>query len=186
MVETMDEQEKIEAKKMLAERLASLPKPVQDAITSADVENEMRALAELHKLHVDQWEALENSVLFTLLGFEKVEDLEKNIRDRVGVDAADARALAADISRIVFEPIRGELKTALGHPDAASAKMSDVESLRAQILANSPATVAPATPPTEPNTAKVVRAPISAAYKAGEPSSVRGSVEDDPYREQPA
>lgn len=188
-----DDKEKEEIKKMLAERFAALPLPVQKAITSADVEREMRTLAERHKLHVDQWEALENCVLTTLLGIKPVSELEKNIKNEVGVDADLAAKMTTDISLIVFEPIREELERELEHPDAKAAETSGVEAARTQILGSEKVpvpvavpTVLPATPPPALRTGTIERAPISAAYKAGEASTARKSVEDDPYREPPA
>lgn len=172
--------------KQLGEQFKKLPKVVQDSITSADVQKRMRDLAETHKLHLDQWQLLENEVMLTLLGFQETEKLEKNIKDEVGVSDETAKQLAADISKIVFEPIRGELERALEHPDAKVAAVSVVEAARAQVLSEAAApTVAPATPPPAPPTQRIERAPISAAYKAGEPSSIRPSIEDDPYREPP-
>src|SRR3990167_1319619 len=100
------ESEEKELDHKLQERFAQLPKVVQDAITSADVEKQLRTLANTHKLHLDQWQNLENEVMLTLLGFVDPEKLQENIQKEVGVSAEIATELAADISRIVFEPIR--------------------------------------------------------------------------------
>src|SRR3989344_7652693 len=97
-----------ELDKKLQERFKQLPKVVQDAITSADVEKHLRSLAEVRKLHLDQWSSLENEVMLTLLGFQRTEDLAQNIKQHVELDETTATALAADISKIVFEPIRAE------------------------------------------------------------------------------
>lgn len=175
---------------LIQERFKLLPKVVQDAITSADVEQHLRELANTHKLHLDQWETLENQVMLTLLGVENSEDLQKNIQTEVNVDAETAKTLTADISRIVFEPIRQELERQLEHPEAKVEAVSDVEAARTQVLAAEPkpATppIAPATPPAAGPTKKVERTPISESYKAGETSASRTSVHDDPYREPPA
>lgn len=168
----------------LKERFAQLPKVVQDAIVSADVQKRMRALADTHKLHLDQWESLENEVMLTLLGFEPIDRLEKNLVDEVGVDAATAHALTIDISRIVFEPIRQELERDLAHPQAKIEEVSTIEAVGAQAIAQ--ATALPATPPTPKPEAQATRAPVSENYRAGETSAARASVFDDPYREPPA
>ncbi len=177
-------------KGIIKERFKQLPKVVQDAITSADIEKHMRELANTHRLHLDQWETLENQVMLTLLGIEYSDDLEKNIKNEVGVDEATAKLLTEDISKIVFEPIRQELERQLEHPEAKAAVVSDVEAARTQVLGNEARTVVPpvlpATPPAPPPTEKAVRAPVSEAYRAGEPSSARKAVEDDPYREPTA
>ncbi len=170
----------------LAEQFKGLPPVVQNAITSADVQKHLRDLANTHKLHLDQWQLLENEVMLTLLGIQPIENLEQNIKNEVGVPAEDAKALAEDISTIVFEPIREELERALNNPDAKAAAESDVEAARTQALAaERAAAVAPATPPPPPPEQKAERAQISQAYASGESSTARKNIHDDPYRETP-
>src|SRR3989344_1481652 len=94
-------------------RFKELPKVVQDAILSADVEKHLRELADTHKLHLDQWTTLENEVTFTMLGLEPIEYLAENIQKNVGLSSEIATALAEDISRVVFAPIRQELERVL-------------------------------------------------------------------------
>lgn len=198
-----------EYEELIKERFKLLPKVVQQAIVSADVDKQLRALADTHKLHLDQWRSLQNQVMLTLLAIENSEDLQKNLQAEVGVPEEVANALAADISTIVFEPIRQELERQLEHPEAKAEAVSAVESARQQALAGESAAgapaqpssqaqtapaqapppapaIAPATPPQPKPEGAVVRAPISESYKAGEPSTARASVADDPYREPPA
>jgi superoxide dismutase len=106
----------------LRERFEALPKVVQDAILSADVEKNMRNLAEQHKLHFDQWGSLEDEVMFTLLGMEPTEKLAENLQKQVNVSADVASALANDISHIVFEPIRAQLAASLEAQEAKAAQ----------------------------------------------------------------
>lgn len=174
----------------IQERFKQLPKVVQDAITSADVEKRMRTLADTQKLHLDQWESLENEVMLALLGFQPIEDLEKNIKSEVGVSDEIAKSLTADISKLVFEPIREELERHLDNPDAKDVVLSGVETvgkaaLGAERAAAAPA-VLPATPPAPANDQKAVRAPVSETYKPGQVSTERKEVHEDPYREPPA
>ncbi len=179
-----DEQE---LNKQIGERFKKLPKVVQDAITSADVEKHLRELADTHKLHLDQWQSLENEVMMTLLGFQPSEELAANIASEVGIPQALADTLASDISKIVFEPVRQELERELGNPQAKDVPATQIETVRAQILSQEkPVPVAAATPPSPAPTEKAVRAPISESYKAGEASTDRKSIHDDPYREPPA
>lgn len=180
----------------MQERFQKLPPVVQNAITSADVEKHLRELAQTHRLHLDQWTALENEVMLALLGLEPVADLAKNIKSEVGVDDAVATALASDISTIVFAPIRGELERLLEHPSAEAAATTGVEDMRTAMLARqegaAPAVasaiqappVVPATPPNPAPTLKVERAPLSSSYAPQLPSHERKTVEGDPYREQ--
>ncbi|MFZ2886971.1 MAG: hypothetical protein WA021_04095 [Minisyncoccia bacterium] len=190
-----------------------LPGVVQDAITSTDVQTQLRGLADMHKLHLDQWEKLENEVMMTLLGIQRVEDLEPNIMSEVGTSAEVAHALAVDINAVVFEPIRQELERQLEHPDAKAATMNQAEVARTEILdaehadnASSvatptpqtssesqpppvaqaaPPTVQPGTPPQPQPDIKITRPSDSTAYKPGETSTARQTVHDDPYRVPP-
>ena len=181
---------------VLRERFLALPKVVQDAITSTDIEKHLRELANVHKLHLDQWAALENEVMFAILGIQRMEDLEQHIQSEVHTDATTAHALAEDISRIVFAPARQELERSLDHPAAVAATTTGVEDMRAAELSraeNKTAPVAPVvatpsvmpgTPPTPAPTGTVQRAPISTAYVPAAPSHERKTIEGDPYREQ--
>lgn len=188
-------EKEIDVQKELKERFGELPKAVQNAITSADVEKHLRDLADSHKLHLDQWQTLENQVMLALLGFIKVEDLADQIREEVGVSSEMAVALAADISKVVFEPIRGELERKLDHPEAKQEVPSEIEEARQAVLeeaksatqtAPAVAAVEPATPPAPAPTIKVERAAVSPSYISSTPSHERRTVDGDPYREQVA
>ena len=188
----------------LQERLLALPKAVQEAISSSDVEKHLRELSEVHKLHLDQWQKLENEVMLTLLGLEEAENLEENLKKEVGVPDDIAAALTADIARIVFQPIRAELekelpaesyplseneKTDAPQAEAVSAAPTKSEQPAPEekdFKANEPVEQkllpAPSTPPQKPPAEKAVRASISSSYTAT-PSHGRKDVENDPYRE---
>src|SRR3990167_3849991 len=106
--------EEKEVDERLSARFLQLPKALQSAITFADVEKKLRGLSETHKLHLDQWQKLENEVMLALLGFQPVENLETNIKNEVGIAEEEAKALAGDIADTIFEPIRAELEKELG------------------------------------------------------------------------
>ncbi|HEY4526708.1 MAG TPA: hypothetical protein VJK53_02570 [Candidatus Paceibacterota bacterium] len=180
-------------------RFKELPKVVQDAILSADVQKHLRALADAHQLHLDQWQLLENNVMMTLLGLQPIEELAANIRDDTEVSEEIAQELAGDISKIVFEPIRQELERELEHPEAKKESVSNVEAARQEVLGKAPIPIETAIPEppgpipavgtsssATPTEKKAERGPASGAYIPGEPSSARKVVEDDPYREPPA
>jgi len=112
-----------------------LPQVVQEAITDADVEHHLRSLSDKHKLHLDQWQILENEVLMTLMGLQPAEDLEENIKKEVGIDEELAKELANDIATEVFDPIRKEMERQLIHPDAKPKETEPIEDLRSEVLA---------------------------------------------------
>ena len=177
-----------EFQEKLAARFSELPKPIQDAILSADVEKSMRALAEKHNLHVDKWEKLESEVMLTLYGFLPAEELEKNILQSVGISSEEAKELTTSINAIVFEPIREELERELGHPQAKDEEVPDMEKIRVAAISEEKKNadpVKPGTPPPPPPTTPALRGPSSGAYVPGATSAARESVVDDPYRESP-
>ncbi|MBI5644676.1 hypothetical protein HY970_01105 [Candidatus Kaiserbacteria bacterium] len=179
----------IKLQEKLDDRFKQLPLVVQNAITSADVEKRLRELAETHKLHLDQWGALENEVMLALLGFQRAEDLAKNIASEVGITAEIAQALAGDISKVVFEPVRAELERELDHPEAQATAQTSVESARTQILAQSSSSdvpkasaIIPATPPQPKPEGKAIRVPVEGYENVA--SHARKTIDGDPYREQ--
>ncbi len=184
----------LEFQQAVRERFTLLPKPVQDAILSADVSKHLRDLAQTHQLHVDQWSELETEVQMTLMGMHHAEDLAENIKKSLSLDEAAAASLAEEIYRGVFDPIRAELERELKQPtdatstDAlASAPVSASETPSSPALAPQPvaaAPVAPATPPAELPGARALREALSQNYAPGEASHERKVVEGDPYREQ--
>lgn len=164
-------------------RFKELPKIVQDAITSADVAKELRKLADTHKLHIDQWQLLENNVMLTLLGLQETDTFAGELKEDLDITEEQAKSLTSEVSRIVFEPIRDKLaqeikQKAEAHKNAGSGDVST----QAEAHKKSDA-IAPTTPPSAPPDGKAVRAPISEAYKPGERSAERRSVDEDPYRE---
>jgi len=191
-----------ELKEKLDQRFKELPKVLQNAVRSADIQAHMRGLAEQHKLHFDQWQVLENDVMFTLFGFQDPEDLADNFQQDLRVDQATADALAIDVSEHIFEPIRAELEKDLQYAVESDIPEEEVVASHAAYPvaqigdrgAPTPATiipvavmpVLPGTPPAPPPEGKAVRAPISESYSAGQASHERKIVEGDPYRESAA
>lgn len=120
---------------ILEEQFKALPPVVKNAITGADVENRLRKLSDKHKLHLDQWQMLENEVMMTLIGLESAENVRERIQKEVGIDADIAQNLANDIALEVFDPIRKEMERQLAHPDAKPKETEPIEDLRSEILA---------------------------------------------------
>ena len=186
-----------------AELFSGLPAPVQRAISSSEVEKHLREIAVTNKLHIDQGEKMETQVLLALFGVRPIEQLQANLKKELNISEETAAVLAADVSRVVFEPIRQELERELEHPEAKEKEVSSVDAARTQVLSaqqtvNSeqrkeettpvlqPVPVVPATPPPPPPTEKAIRMPASGAYVPGEASTARKDIHDDPYREPPA
>ncbi|NBV76896.1 hypothetical protein EBR66_01910 [bacterium] len=177
---------------LLHERFSALPQVVQDAIRSSDIEHQLQGLARTHKLHLDQWELLENEVLLALLGVTSAGDLQSAIQSKTGIDTDSAKALTSDISAAIFEPIRAELERDLDHPSAVEKQETAVEQVRTELLAESkrdasvllPAPKAPAVAPTTPPPPKPETKAVREIVPSVEISSPKKIAINDPYREQ--
>lgn len=196
--------------RQLEEHFHSLPPVIQRAISSSDIEKHLRDMVALHKLHVDQWDDLQNEVIFTLLGFQEPAALPEHLTERLHLSKEAGTNLATAINDEIFEPIREELERALTHPEAKDAQVSDMEKARLAAIALAKAAgedvspvkpaadippttptpapqpaVVPATPPAPKPEGQATRAPVSETYKPAQPSTERKDVASDPYRESP-
>ena len=177
--------------KLVDEQFSTLPKVVQDAITSGHIAEKFQALAPKYKMHLDEWQRIENLIMMTVLGLSKPEDPDDRIAEATKLDKDQVKTIVDDIATTIFLPIREELERGLGHPMAKEEEETDVEKVRQGVLAGERASaqaaaqpsVAPGTPPSPPPEEKASRGPASGAYKPGEASSERKSIQDDPYRE---
>lgn len=163
----------------LAERFESLPKSVQDAVTSADVEKKLRALSQKHKLHLDQWVLLENEIMLTLLGIEEPENMSKNIEREVRVTPEVAQNIVNDIAVLIFAPIRESLQK--GIPSETLARKTTTETVQSDsaglILPNQEL------PQSSQNEKRGPTDLNGPAYQTGTSSLERKNVQGDPYRE---
>ncbi len=105
----MDEQEQA-----LKDAFLALPKVLQEAITNADVQANLRKLADVHKLHLDKWVVLENEIMMALLGITDPNDLPYAISEQVGIPLEQAQQITNSVAEIVFDPIQNELKGKVG------------------------------------------------------------------------
>ena len=193
-----------EVEQALKERFLALPKVVQDAMLSADVETHLRGLSGKYKLHLDQWQKLEDEVMFTLLGIKSADQLLSTIETTLGMSETEALALTTDISHTIFEPIREQMERELGSPDAHAENMTRIEQVRTEMLGQEKVTLlaehnienpAPpnttatppkpfvATPPPPKPETQSIRTEVPPESHTGT-SSERKAIANDLYREQ--
>jgi hypothetical protein len=173
---------------LIRDRVARLPKVVQEAITSPDTERTLRDLATTHQLTPHQRDRFENEVLMALLGAAPIQELQHNISVEVGVSDDVARQLTDAVVQAVFEPLRAQLSQQPRQPRPAAEDTGSApvpEGQRTTPISPAPA-VQPATPPSPKPDIKIARPPDSTAYRLGESSTGRRVVDDDPYREPTA
>ena len=166
----------IDSDQVLKDAFLSLPKVLQEAITNADVQANLRKLAEVHKLHLDKWTILENEIMMALLGITSAADLPHSISEQVGIPLDQAQEITNSVAEIVFDPIQDEIKGEIGESqnilekvDATVQKNANQE--EAFIKSKAPIDISKFTPaPTDP-----------AEYK---PKTVKKYADNnDPYHE---
>ena len=91
-------------------RFEKLPKEIQDAITSADVHDNLMAIAKKYTLHIDQEGDLVDQVGLIMLGLSPSKEFVKNFSAVSGVDTATAVAIAGDINSEIFGKIRSSMR----------------------------------------------------------------------------
>lgn len=141
---------------VLKKQFDKLPHAVQSAIKESNVGEVLQQLAKKHSLHYDQWELLENEIMFTLLGLEKPEDMTKNVAKELSMTEEAAQPIVNDIVAEVFVPIREYIQ----HSSNGGER-----------------------PTYSPQAPKKRLPSDTTAYKPGEVSTKRTDVQEDPYRE---
>jgi len=100
-------------KELIQKRFEELPKALQDAVTSNEVEKKLRELTEKHKLHIDQGVRLENETMLVMMGLEDASEYEKNITHELEISPELAREITAEVAKDIFLPIRESLRELL-------------------------------------------------------------------------
>ena len=90
----------------IEQRLAELPRDVQEAIASSELGEKLQAIGKAQGLHIDQMEALSDEVMLAMLGFVELEDLPHSIERQVRVDSARAQAITDAVNKEIFLSIR--------------------------------------------------------------------------------
>lgn len=94
----------------IQERFSSLPKDLQNAITSNTVTENMQAIGEKYKLRLDKTGLMIQEVGMIMLGFEKTAEFVHNLQTKLEVDRETAESIAVDVDTQVFEGIRSSLR----------------------------------------------------------------------------
>ena len=166
----------IDSDQILKDAFLSLPKVLQEAITNADVQANLRKLADVHKLHLDKWTILENEIMMALLGITSAQELPHAISEQVGIPLDQAQKITNSVAEIVFDPIQDELKGEIGESQSTLEK---VDSAVRQSAAQAPLPKKPGGPI---DISKFTPAPTDPAeYK---PKTTKKYADNnDPYHE---
>ena len=99
-----------EIEKKLEETFETLPKDVQEALSSVDVSQKIMEVAKTHGILLDAVETLSDETTMVMLGLENPNEFPGGIEAKLGVSKEKAEQIAKDIDTQIFEPIRESLK----------------------------------------------------------------------------
>ena len=88
----------------------SLPEDIKQAITNTDLGGKFLAIANRHNLHIDQSGSLQNETLLVMLGLEPTKDYVGNLEKELEITEGEARSIAEDINKEIFNSIRASLR----------------------------------------------------------------------------
>ncbi len=97
-------------KNKIEERFSSLPKGLQDAITSSNLRPTLQEIVKEKKLHIDQGALLEDETLLVMLGLESPDNYARNLQDNLKINPIQANQITEEINLKIFVPIRQYLE----------------------------------------------------------------------------
>ncbi|MCR4306851.1 MAG: hypothetical protein NUV42_02670 [Candidatus Yonathbacteria bacterium] len=96
-------------KQQLLEQFKKLPKDLQDAITSNDIDVALQEISKRSRLHIDQAGELADEVGLVLLGVVHPDDFLEDVLFRLKIDKKAAMEIVADVNEHVFKKVRESL-----------------------------------------------------------------------------
>ncbi len=117
----------------------SLPPALQQAIESASYKEALAKLVKAHGLHIDQAGALEQEVLFVLMGMTDATDFGQALIKEVGLRPEVADPISKEVQEHVFAPVAKHLSEALHAETAQEEAAYDAAAASATAPTNTPA-----------------------------------------------
>lgn len=99
-----------ELETLIKERYKLLPIDVQKAIVSLPLQEIMQKIATENGLHLDRAGILYTETMLVLLGVEKIDSFEKNVRENLGTSTLETSKIVSTLNTKVFLPVRESLK----------------------------------------------------------------------------
>ena len=192
---------------IIKEQLPRLPKNVRDAISSIDLGDKIKKIADKNMLHIDQAGNLETETVLVMLGLEPTADYKENIRRELNVSRDRAQTITADIDKEIFMTIRESLKkisqepasevieqtqNIIHHPplsDESQEIKKQIEKQQAPKKVGAPPPNLPTGAPTEPSRPNSALQNLGGQTEPKEPNlearppSEKKPAHIDPYRE---
>ena len=96
----------------IQESYNKLPEELRKVVDSPDIHNKIRNIGDKHFLMLDQIGSMADQVGLVILGLAKASDFVKDLSERTSIDEQEAREIAEDINKEVFDVIRTKMRLA--------------------------------------------------------------------------
>ncbi len=153
----------------IAEKVASLPKSVQDYIFSPEMEAALQHVGQKHQLHIDKLGLLETEVVDVMIGATEPENFVPYMVDTLEIDQQQANAIAQDVNTELFEKVRAYMRGDAVPP----AQTQQAEPVRAYVpppITNTTPSVAQRTNPAQPTPVYTPPTPVPYVQAVQPPS----------------
>jgi hypothetical protein len=125
-----------EHKQLIKERFESLPKALQEYISSDVWSSKISQICTQNNIQEDIRVGIENEVFFVLIGLEPPKDLKDNIVRETGLEDGVARRIADTVNGSVFSPVMNYIKDLWKEEQATETKQSKVGDSFTQAIVN--------------------------------------------------
>jgi len=98
-----------ETQNIIKERFATLPDDIKKTVSDANLPEKIENIANKNGLLIDQSGGLLTEVYIVMLGMEKSENFAQNVSKNLGISLNMAIAIAGDVNKEIFLPIRESL-----------------------------------------------------------------------------
>jgi len=166
-----------ETQEIIKKQLATLPKDLRDAVVATDLPEKFKTIANKHKLRTDQSGVLETETMFVMLGIEHPDDYTNNLKREADISEKDAAAIAEEVNRMIFLPIRASLKKLHGNVKEDTEKEKVSGRIEHPPLADAAAAAPdhPSTKTTEPQTPSAIKERLLQSSHDSEEIQTRGA-----------
>jgi len=101
----------MESEKILQEQIRKAPKEIRDILAGGDWSQTINQTSLINNLSLEQKTALENEVLFVLLGMSLPAKLTENIQNSLSVNEMLAEKMSSEIKTKIISPVESFLPT---------------------------------------------------------------------------
>ncbi|TAL48825.1 hypothetical protein EPN83_03485 [Patescibacteria group bacterium] len=135
-----------ETRETLGEQIKTAPKEIRNFLSQNRWSLVISEIAKKNNFSSDQSTALENEVLFVLIGLEFFGDFKTNIQRELSIPELFARDIDAEVQERIFKEVKGWLPKEKEPDNLQPTTNSQQQTMEQQITSNAQSPAAPETP----------------------------------------